>query len=256
MTGITAKYMEAIRSGMSLYESSFKVKHECPYRTISEEFPDLTIREWFMNDHQILEVSTSSTPTDDLTDEIDTLGTVMYDASDDDNLYAVVRSHLCSLDDSLINRFEQHNCLYMPPTVYRQGWEHYTVIAFDDSDVRTLLGDLDTDRDIEVLSTKSVDSRRVPHTLFMTTDSLFGGLTPRQLEALRIALDSGYFDQPRGASVAELADQTDVARSTYEEHLRKAQNKLIANTENFLRLVTEPAPADGLQQGTAPAASM
>lgn len=226
---------------MSLYEASFKVKHECPYRTISEEHPDLTIREWFMNERQILELSAPATPTEELATAIDDLGSILFEASDADDLYAVVRSQLCSLDDSLISRFEEHNCLYMPPTVYRQGWEHYTVTAFDDRDVRALLGDLDHDRDIEVLATKAVEARRVPHTLFMNADSLFGGLTPRQLDALRLALDNGYFEQPRGASVAELADQTQVARSTYEEHLRKAQNKLIANTENFLRLVTEHA---------------
>lgn len=233
---------------MALYESAFKVKHECPYRTISERFPDLTIREWFMNEHQILEVSTTTTPTDELLADINELGTAMYNASTDDNLYAVVRSHLCSLDESLITRFENHNCLYMPPTVYRQGWEHYTVTAFTDQDVRALLGDLNEDRDIEVLSTKAVETRRIPHGLFMTTDTLFGGLTPRQLEALRIALDSGYFDQPRGASVKELAEQTSVARSTFEEHLRKAQNKLIANTENFLRIITESTVDDGLRK--------
>jgi hypothetical protein len=26
---------------MGLYQASFKVKHECPYRTVSERYPDL-----------------------------------------------------------------------------------------------------------------------------------------------------------------------------------------------------------------------
>jgi predicted DNA binding protein len=224
---------------MGLYQASFKVKHECPYRTVSERYPDLTIREWFMNEHQILEVSAPTTPTDELTAEINTLGTVLYESSDDENLYVVVRSCLCSLDDSLITYFEAHNCLYVPPTLYRQGWEHYTVTAFDDRDVRELLQELDDDRDIEVLSTKATDMQRVPHSLFTSLDFLFDGLTARQLDALRIALDNDYFEQPRGASIEELAQQTNVARSTYEEHLRKAQNTLIGNTETLVRLVTE-----------------
>jgi predicted DNA binding protein len=171
--------------------------------------------------------------------EINELGTILFETSDTDDLYAVVRSSLCSLDDSLIARFEKHNCLYMPPTVYRQGWEHYTVTAFEDRNVRTLLGDLDTDREIEVVSTNPVESRRVPHSDLITVDTLFGGLTHRQLAALRIALDNGYFDQPRGASVEELAAETTVSRSTFEEHLRKAQNKVMRNIENPLRLLTE-----------------
>lgn len=240
---------------MSLHEATFRVKHECPYRTISEHHPDLTIREWFMNEHQILELTAPETPTEALRAEIDDLGTTLFEAGDDDRLYAVVRSCLCSLDDSLIARFEAHNCLYMPPTVYQQGWEHYTVTAFDDRDVRQLLGDLDADRDIKVVSTRPIESRRVSHGLYMTTDSLFGGLTARQLEALRIALDNGYFDQPRGASVEELAHHSNVSRSTFEEHLRKAQNKLIGNTENLLRLLTEDDEEVGLRQGRREIAS-
>ncbi len=240
---------------MSLYQASFKVKHECPYRTLSAHHPDLTVREWFMNEHQILEVSTPTGPSEELSAAIEDLGIVLYRASDDTALSVVIRSSLCSLDDSLISRFEAHNCLYMPPTVYRQGWEHYTVTAFDGGDVRALLRDLDTDRDIEVLSTKAVETRRVPHHLFMTADSLVQDLTPRQLEALRIALDNGYFDQPRGASVAELSAQTSVARSTYEEHLRKAQNKVMQNMENLLRLVAE-ANGDGGLRGRARSVSL
>lgn len=237
---------------MSLYQATFKVKHECPYRTVSDRHPDLTIREWFMNDHQILEVSAPGTPSDELVAAVAELGTVLYEASDDTNLYAVVRSCLCSLDDTLITKFESHNCLYLPPTVYRQGWEHYTVTAFDDRDVRELLSALDADRDIEVLSTKAVDVRRVPHTLFTTMDSLFDGITPRQLAALRTALNNDYFAQPRGASVEELAEQTTVSRSTYEEHLRKAVNKLVTNTENFVRLVSETEGGDGLVERRPP----
>lgn len=224
---------------MSLHQASFKVKHECPYRTLSAEQPDLTIREWFMNHHQILEVATPGAPSEELAYDIEALGTVLYRAGDDGSLYLVIRSSLCSLDDSLISRFEAYNCLYMPPTVYRGGWEHYTVTAFDDRDVRRLLSDLDADREIEVLSTTTTETRRVPHTLFTSMDALLAGLTDRQLEALRIALDNGYFEQPRRVSVAELASQTSVARSTYEEHLRKAQNKLVANIEPFVRLLSE-----------------
>lgn len=240
---------------MSLYEASFKVKHECPYRTISEQYPSLTIREWFMNEQQILEIVAGTSPTDELQEAVEDLGTVLFEASDSDNLYAVVQSCLCSLDDSLISWFEDHNCLYMPPTIYQEGWEEYTVTAFDDRDVRALLGDLEDDREIEVLSTKAVETRRVPHSLFMSADSLFSDLTTRQLEALRIALDGGYFDQPRSASVADLAEQTNVARSTFEEHLRKAENKLIGNTQNLLRLVTETNEDGGLLEGKAPAIS-
>jgi hypothetical protein len=231
---------------MTLYQTSFRVKHECPYREISERYPDLTIREWYLSDCQVIELTSPESPTDDLLEEIDRLGTVLHRSVDEAGLHVVTQSCLCSLEDSIVERFETYNCLHQPPTVHRQGWEHYTVIAFDESDARALLRDLEADRDIEVLSKTTVTERQIPHSMLAPVDQLFDDVTERQLAALRLALESGYYEQPRKTSLRELAGQTSVARSTYEEHLRKAENKLLTNAGQFLRLVTATSTADPL----------
>jgi hypothetical protein len=231
---------------MSLYEASFRVKHECPYREISEDYPDLTIREWYLSDCQVVEITAPGSPTADLLDQIDRLGTILHESVDDSGLHVVTQSCLCSLEDSIIERFEEYNCLYQPPTIHRQGWEHYTVIAFDEEDVRSLLRDLEADRDIEVLSKTAITEQQIPHSMLAPVDQLFEDVTERQLAALRLALESGYYEQPRKTSLRELAEQTAVARSTYEEHLRKAENKLLTNAGQFLRLVTATSTADPL----------
>src|SRR6056297_2159763 len=243
---------------MGLYEASFRVKHECPYREISEHYPDLTIREWYLSDCQVIELTSPAAPTDELLDEIDQLGTILHKAVDDSGLHVVTQSCLCSLEDSIIERFEEYNSLYQPPTIHRQGWEHYSVLAFDESDVRALLHDLETDRDIEVLSKTAITEQQIPHSMLAPVDQLFEDVTERQLAALQLALESGYYEQPRKTSLRELADQTAVARSTYEEHLRKAENKILTNAGQFLRLVTATSTADPLggdqtQQAEQPA---
>ncbi len=231
---------------MSLYEASFRVKHECPYREISERHPDLTIREWYLSDCQVLEITSASAPTDELLAEIDAMGTVLHQSVDDDGLHVVTQACLCSLEESIVDRFEAHNCLYQPPTIYRRGWEHYTVIAFDEGDVRALFRDLEADREIDVLSKTAIAEQQLPHSMLAPVDRLFEDLTDRQLAALRFALEQGYYEQPRGTSLRELAEQTAVARSTFEEHLRKAENKLLTNAGEFLRLVTASATDDPL----------
>lgn len=232
---------------MSLYEASFRVKHECPYREISEHYPDLTIREWYLSDCQVIEITSSEFPADELLKEIDHLGTILHKSIDESGLHAVTQSCLCSLEDSIIERFEEYNCLYQPPTIHRQGWEHYTVIAFDESDIQALHHDLEADRDIEVLSKTAITEQQIPHSMLAPVDQLFEDVTERQMAALRLALESGYYEQPRKTSLRELANQTAVARSTYEEHLRKAENKLLTNAGQFLRLVTATSSADPLQ---------
>ena len=242
---------------MALYEASIRVRHECPYREISERHPDLTIREWPLSDCQVLELSAGDTPSDELRAEIAQLGTVLHESTDDSGTHVVLQSCLCSFEESVIDRFEQHNCLYQSPTIYRQGWEHYTVIAFDESDIQALLGNLRADRDIELLSKTAIKETQIPHTMLTPVDRLFDTLTDRQLAALQLALESGYYRQPRGTSLRELADRTNVSKSTYEEHLRKAENKLLTNVGEFLRLVTATTPTNPLQRSsTAPERSI
>jgi predicted DNA binding protein len=248
MTGsVNLIRIEAV--GMGLYQASIKVKHECPYRKISERHPDLTIREWPLSDCQVLEITSETTPTAELLDDIEQIGTVLHESEDDDGYHVVTQSCLCSLEESIVDRFEKHNCLYQSPTIYRQGWEHYTVVAFDSSDIRALLGELRSDRDIELLSKTSISDTQIPHTMLAPTNQLFENITDRQLAALRLALESGYYTQPRQTSLREMAERTAVARSTYEEHLRKAENKLLTNAGQFLRLVTATSTADPLGVG-------
>lgn len=51
-------------------------------------------------------------------------------------------------------------------------------------------------------------------------------LTDRQREALAVAVDLGYYDVPRTASVDEVASELGCASSTASNHLRKAQARL------------------------------
>jgi predicted DNA binding protein len=229
-----------------MHEASFKLRHECPYRTLSEQFPDVTVREWHHHDCQVLEISSAEPADEAFLAAVEDLGEILHVSSGDEGLYLVAQSCECPLDESIIQRFQAHNCVYTPPTVYRQGWEHYTVFGFETGDVHRLLQELDEAREIDVVSKTSIEERRLPHSTLFSVDRLFAGFTDRQLDALRLALDHGYYGQPRGASTAELAERTDVARATFEEHLRKAENKLVLNVEQFVRLLTEPRSEDSL----------
>lgn len=232
---------------MALYEASLRVKHECPYRAISKRYPDLTIREWPLSDCQVLEVSSSKTPTDQFLNDIQRLGTILHESATGSGYHVVTRSCLCSLEESIVDRFEEHNCLYQSPTIYRQGWEHYTVIGFDERNIRALLSELRADRDIELLSKVEIAEKQIPHSMLTPVDQLFDDLTDRQLAALQLALENGYYQQPRQTSLREIASQTAVAKSTYEEHLRKAENKLLTNVGQFLRLVMTTSSTDPLK---------
>lgn len=235
-----------------MYQASFRLRHECPYRELSEQFPDITIREWYLSDCQVLEINSETAPPDEFLDEIGELGMVLHESHDETGLQVVTKACLCPVENSIIDRFEAHNCLYQPPTVHRHGWEEYNLIAFDEADVKSLYDDLEADREIDVLSKTGLNETKLPHSLLTPVDQLFGTLTDRQLAALQLALENGYFEQPRNCSIVDLAERTTVARATYEEHLRKAENKLLKNAGQFIRLLSESSSDTGLRKESDP----
>lgn len=53
-------------------------------------------------------------------------------------------------------------------------------------------------------------------------------LTPKQREALALAIETGYYDRPRGATLEELADELDVTPSAVSQRLTAVERKLVA----------------------------
>ncbi|MBS3761178.1 MAG: helix-turn-helix domain-containing protein [Halodesulfurarchaeum sp.] len=52
-------------------------------------------------------------------------------------------------------------------------------------------------------------------------------LTDRQLSLIKTASDAGYYDSPRNATLTEVADAADIAKSTCSETLQRAEGKII-----------------------------
>lgn len=53
-------------------------------------------------------------------------------------------------------------------------------------------------------------------------------LTERQLEILKLAYRSGYFERPRDRTAEELADELDVSHPTVSRHLREAERRVFS----------------------------
>ena len=56
-------------------------------------------------------------------------------------------------------------------------------------------------------------------------------LTGKQIEALSKEYDYGYYSTPRRITTESISATLGISRSTYEEHLRKAENKVIESPD-------------------------
>ena len=78
---------------------------------------------------------------------------------------------------------------------------------------------------VELISYHETDRpTRTPGDVMARLES---SLTERQLTALRKAYYADYFEWPRNVSGEDLAESMDISRSTFHQHLRTAQRKLL-----------------------------
>jgi predicted DNA binding protein len=88
---------------------------------------------------------------------------------------------------------------------------------------------------IELLSTiEDADSRVRTQDIRRTTESRdgtvnidFSELTAKQQTALELAVESGYYERPRGIDLDELGEQLGISKSAVSQRIRAAERKLI-----------------------------
>lgn len=72
----------------------------------------------------------------------------------------------------------------------------------------------------------------------MTSGSIVAGLTGKQIDALAKAYQMGYFETPARIDADAMAKRVGLSRSTFAEHLRKAESKVLFNIFPILQMVS------------------
>lgn len=215
-----------------MYESTFAIADSSPY-TAPTDGADCRIELW-CNDHADLLYVAGST--------IDpVVSQVRADIGIDDlvrgNDEAVVITSSCLKrhETTYIERYlESHGCLFLPPLRYENGRKHCRILALDAASLTSLYGDLVADGfEVDIRSKREIDvpTRSTP---LLTLDEALPELTGRQREVLSLAVERGYYELPRETTTERLADELDINRRTVEDHLRRAERKLITTLSSIL----------------------
>src|SRR5947209_5624155 len=83
--------------------------------------------------------------------------------------------------------------------------------------------------------------------------SLFAELTGKQMDAVLKAHRYGYYTSPRQITTESIAKGSGLSRSTYEEHLRKAENRIMGSLIPYMQLYSsgEKKPEKLMEKGSA-----
>lgn len=128
-------------------------------------------------------------------------------------------------EDSVTWAIHSSGCSILYPVVYQDGHEIYDVVAPDNKRIHELLTRLEALG--EAAMEKFSKYNPAEGGLTLDIDDLASRLTEKQLDALLRAYGAGYFSIPRRTSSRALARELGISRSTFEEHVRKAEYKLL-----------------------------
>ena len=228
---------------MTYYELTFKLQHNCPYNDFSKRYPRAVVSHWCNWSRDVLEIAYNDSQTTvrrAIREMLKRIGSKIIEAPRSiPSSYLVIQHCACDkLPPPTLPTIEKRNCLNLQPMVYTNGWEWYRVTAFSNRDVKDLFNDLENDCTVEVTSRRTISEDAVRNSLLVSTKSLYGHLTSRQIRALVTALDSGYYSLPRRATAEEIARRLRVPRTSFTDHLRKAENKVIQAVGSYMRLQT------------------
>ena len=228
---------------MTLYETTFRLQHDCPFNDLSKLHPELVMSSWCNSETDVLEI-TADNPADfeylqkDLKSLEKALKTkILRRSNSNRNVQIVVHHCGCANVPAPVSPvFEKNNCLELQPAIYRGGWEYYRVVSFSERDMRKVFATLEPYCKLEIISRRAMQSGAVKETILVSTSALFGGLTRKQVQALVFALENGYYQVPKKVTTEEMANKLRLPRTTYEEHLRKAEGKVLRSMAPYLSM--------------------
>lgn len=168
--------------------------------------------------------------------ELSKIGKIVEETSDRHQVHIVIKTCSCHQENSVTKHIDAFNLLHVSPVIYEQGWEYYRVVAFRHKDLKGLLRTLEDKGFIFDVVRKVPFDGFVASSLTLTADALFSNLTEKQMDALMTAYSHGYYRLPRRASVQTIAHQRRLPRTTFQEHLKKAENKLIVSLVPYIQL--------------------
>jgi len=125
-----------------------------------------------------------------------------------------------------------YGCPIIWPALFSDGRELYTIVAPSRERVKQLLERLQDfgGANLEAVSDVGPESLQIS----LNLADIAGVLTKRQLTILTTAVKAGYYRSPRRTTTERLAGAFGLSRTTLEEHLRKAESKVLQGVMEIL----------------------
>ena len=115
--------------------------------------------------------------------------------------------------------------LFVKPVIMTEdGWEHWEVASWEKEELSRFINAVK--KEMEQFKLLKLVRIGIDNVFF---PKLLPDLTAKQKDVLDLAIKEGYYATPRGTNLRALAKIAKISLATLEEHLRRAEEKLIPN---------------------------
>jgi len=228
---------------MDLWELLLEAEDGNPLVKVSSLFPGRTFIMWYLWARQLIKF------TYDSQEELKSITDFLIDSrykilrtETTDHMAIVLAESQFDGDADIWDISTSNNCLELPPATFKDGKGVFRIAGFDEKSVSGFVGQVDASARVKVLHKRRLPLNVVRSSLW--TSSILSSFSPRQAESLIKAQEMGYYDTPRRVTTGDVANSMNLGRSTFEDHLRKAENILVNSFVPYLNLFSSYAEKD------------
>jgi predicted DNA binding protein len=216
-----------------MHEIYLRFQHDCPYSDLSRKFPAARFALWDNFRREFLDAGSSERRDwPRLNRELEAFAErkgsrILRKTSDGKSYQFLIMTCACERRGSTLDLIMGSDCLYVPPIKFQGGWETYHVVTFDNGAAGRLLEKFGSKGKAEIESQKQIDIGTFDQSSVMPLVNPLSSLTSMQLNALATSMAFGYYRQPRRTSTGKIAAALKVPRTTFQDHRKKAESKLM-----------------------------
>lgn len=230
---------------------TIKLKPDWEILGLTERYPSLSIYDWcnFKTDfYQVRaangsDLRTASRAFLDLRKKLGFALQKRVEAGPNSNIFVMSCKH--TRRGSVEQIMQDHSCLPILPLTYHRGWLEMRGVCLDEEKLPAMFASLEKVGRLKVERKSRADPGLLRESLVLPTSALASALTDRQAESLLSAVDFGYYNVPRRVRFEDISGALAVPRTTYEEHVRKAEGKVMRAVAPYLAIFFGRHPSSG-----------
>jgi methylated-DNA-[protein]-cysteine S-methyltransferase len=218
------------------YKVALAARAPGPLQALTERHEALVVDAYPVPPYLLLQCIGTEEDLDEAQELLRSARSVLHESRGDGR--ATLLLHADEAEDSVVAFLATRAAHVLPPVRWQGGEARVTLLVEDATDLRALTALFPEGR---LLSKRALANGAAREAL--GSPLLLPSLTAKQASALVAAFDAGYYDVPRRVTTDEIGRAVGIARSTFQEHLNRAEQQVVRAMLPLVRMrATAPEP--------------